>query len=211
MWELIRAGGWVMLPIIGCSVLAVAITAERLWALRPARVTPDRLVPTVWGWLASGDPLDAVGLRRLRAGSPLGRVIAAGVSHRHRARAIMIERIEEAGRQEAHLLERYLNTLGTIAAVTPLLGLLGTVIGMIEVFSALDTAGTEDRRALAAGIGEALITTGSGLVVAIPSLVAYRYLRGRVGRLVMTIEKEALKLADVLERNPSASRDEVTS
>mgnify|MGYP000193771292 CR=1 FL=1 len=189
-----------MLPIILCSVLAVAITLERLWVLRDERVAPAGLVAEVWRRLTDSGALDAVAMRQLRAGSPLGRVAAAGLASRHDSRAVMIERIEEAGRQEAQLLARYLNTLGTIAAVTPLLGLLGTVLGMIEVFSAIDAAGLGDRQALAGGIGEALITTGSGLAVAIPALVAYRYLRGRVNRLVLRIEQEARKLVDVLER-----------
>ena len=191
-----------MAPIIVCSILAAAIVAERLWVLRRPRVAPIHLVPEVWRlYTVSG--LDAVALRRLRAGSPLGRVVAAGISHAHQPRAEMLERIEEVGRIEALGLERYLNTLGTIAAITPLLGLLGTVIGMIDVFSTIDTTGLGDNRALAGGIGEALITTGAGLTVAIPAVVAHRYLRGRVNRLIVGIEREALKLAEVIARNPT--------
>ncbi|MEX0386220.1 MotA/TolQ/ExbB proton channel family protein [Spiribacter onubensis] len=202
MWELINAGGWVMAPIIACSILAVAIVAERLWVLRGTRVAPAHLVPEVWR-LHTLRGLDTVALRRLRAGSPLGRVVAAGITHAHHPRAEMLERIEEVGRIEAMGLERYLNTLGTIAAITPLLGLLGTVIGMIDVFSTIDATGLGDNRALAGGIGEALITTGAGLTVAIPAVVAHRYLRGRVNRLIVGIEREALKLADVISRNPT--------
>ena len=203
MWELINAGGWVMAPIIICSILAAAIVAERLWVLRGTRVAPAHLVPEVWRLVATGG-IDAVALRRLRAGSPLGRVIAAGIMHADRPRAEMLERIEEIGRLEALGLERYLNTLGTIAAITPLLGLLGTVIGMIDVFSAIDAVGLDDNQALAGGIGEALVTTGAGLTVAIPTVVAHRYLRGRANRLIVAIEREALKLADVMGRNPHA-------
>ncbi len=203
MWELINAGGWVMAPIIACSILAVAIVAERLWVLRGTRVAPAHLVPEVWR-LHTVSGLDAVALRRLRAGSPLGRVVAAGITHAQQPRAEMLERIEEVGRIEALGLERYLNTLGTIAAITPLLGLLGTVIGMIDVFSTIDATGLGDNRALAGGIGEALITTGAGLTVAIPAVVAHRYLRGRVNRLIVSIEREALKLAEVIARNPTA-------
>lgn len=203
MWELIGTGGWVMAPIILCSILAIAIIIERAWILRSRRVAPADLVPEVWRLVAI-DALGPVNLRRLRAGSPLGRVIAAGVSHADGPRSAMLERIEEVGRVEAMQLERHLNTLGTIAAVTPLLGLLGTVIGMIDVFSAIDAQGLGDNRALAGGIGEALITTGAGLSVAIPSVAAHRYLRGRANRLIVAIEREALKLADVLTRHTTA-------
>ena len=189
-----------MAPIIVCSITAAAIVAERLWVLRRPRVAPIHLVPEVWRAHATGG-LDSVALRRLRAGSPLGRVVAAGITHAGQPRAEMLERIEEAGRSEALALGRYLNSLGTLAAITPLLGLLGTVIGMIDVFSAIDRAGLGDNRALAGGIGEALITTAAGLSVAIPTLVAHRYLRGRVSRLIVDIEREALKLADVVARN----------
>ena len=204
MWELIGTGGWVMAPIILSSILAIAIIVERAWILRSRRVAPADLVPEVWRLVAT-DALGPVNLRRLRAGSPLGRVIAAGVSHADGPRSAMLERIEETGRVEAMQLERHLNTLGTIAAVTPLLGLLGTVIGMIDVFSAIDARGLGDNRALAGGIGEALITTGAGLSVAIPSVAAHRYLRGRANRLIVAIEREALKLADVLTRNPATA------
>lgn len=192
-----------MAPIILCSILAIAIIIERAWILRSRRVAPADLVPEVWRLVAI-DALGPVNLRRLRAGSPLGRVIAAGVSHADGPRSAMLERIEEVGRVEAMQLERHLNTLGTIAAVTPLLGLLGTVIGMIDVFSAIDAQGLGDNRALAGGIGEALITTGAGLSVAIPSVAAHRYLRGRANRLIVAIEREALKLADVLTRHTTA-------
>ncbi len=198
-----RIGGWVMVPIVGCSILAIAIMLERAWILREPRVAPADLVPEVWR-LHTVSGLDPVALRRLRAGSPLGRVIAAGISHAHQPRREMLERIEEVGRIEALGLERYLNTLGTIAAITPLLGLLGTVLGMIDVFSTIDASGLGDNRALAGGIGEALVTTGAGLTVAIPTVVAHRYLRGRVNRLIVAIEREALKLAEVISRNATA-------
>ncbi|KAF0284902.1 biopolymer transporter ExbB [Spiribacter sp. SSL99] len=201
MWELMRIGGWVMVPIVGCYILAIAIMLERAWILREPRVAPADLVPEVWRLVAT-DALGPVNLRRLRAGSPLGRVIAAGLTHAGLSRADRLERIEETGRVEALQLERHLTTLGTIAAVTPLLGLLGTVIGMIDVFAGIDAEGLSDHRALAGGIGEALITTGAGLTVAIPTVAAHRYLRGRANRLIVAIEREALKLADVLDRNP---------
>lgn len=197
MWELIIAGGWVMLPIVICSVLAAALFAERLWALQRGRIIPRHLVAQVWHKVKN-DALDANQLREIRAGSPLGRVIAAGLVNMHHDREIMMESIEDAGRHEAHGLERYLNTLGTIAAITPLLGLLGTVIGMIKVFATISAQGLGDAGALAGGISEALITTAAGLVVAIPSLIAYRYLRGKVDALVVDMEQESLKLVEVI-------------
>jgi biopolymer transport protein ExbB len=196
-----------MAPIILSSILAIAIVIERIWILRDTRVAPAQLVPEVWRLVAT-DSFGPVSLRRLRAGSPLGRVIAAGLSQAGGSRARMLERIEETGRIEAMQLERHLNTLGTIAAVTPLLGLLGTVIGMIEVFSTIDADGLGDNRALAGGIGEALVTTGAGLIVAIPTVAMHRYLRGRANRLIIDIEREALKLADVLTRNTAVTDDE---
>jgi len=187
-----------MIPIIGCSILSLAIIAERLWMLRESRVAPTALVAQSFAAIQRDD-LDPVALRKLRAGSALGRVIASGVSQRHLARPALLERIEESGRQETHELDRYLNTLGTIAAITPLLGLLGTVIGMIDVFTQFDRFGDTPQDVLAGGIGEALITTSAGLIVAIPSLVAFRYLRGRVKRLALDLERHALKLVDALE------------
>jgi biopolymer transport protein ExbB len=186
-----------MLPILGCSILALGIIAERLWVLRDASVAPASLVPQVWAQLQAAE-LDTVALRRLRTHSPLGRMLASAVSHHSVPRALLLERVEQTGRQEVHELERYLNTLGSIAAITPLLGLLGTVMGMIGVFSAIDASGLGNQQALAGGIGEALITTGAGLVVAIPALVAFRYLRARVARIALVLEREALKFVDAL-------------
>lgn len=196
--ELIKAGGWVMWPIMLASVIAMAIVVERFWSLQRKRIAPDKLVAQVWQWLRSGQ-LDDARLRALRLGSPLGRILAAGLANRRHERAIIRESIEEAGRLVAFELERYLNTLGTIAAVSPLLGLLGTVFGMIQMFAALKTAGAGDPAELAGGIGQALITTAAGLLVAIPALYFYRYFRGRVEELVVTMEQEALKLVEVLQ------------
>lgn len=209
MLELIKAGGWVMWPILLASVIAMAIVVERFWSLQRKRIAPDNLVAQVWQWLRGGQ-LDDARLQALRAGSPLGRVLAAGLVNRRHDRAIIRESIEEAGRLVAFELERYLNTLGTIAAVSPLLGLLGTVFGMIQMFSALKTAGAGDPAELAGGIGQALITTAAGLLVAIPALYFYRYFRGRVDALVITMEQEALKLVEVLhgEREQDPERAE---
>jgi biopolymer transport protein ExbB len=197
MIEIIRAGGWLMLPIILCSIIAVAITLERLWTLQPRRVLPKDLTMRVWEW-ARDRQLDQKHLTILAANSPMGRVLAAGLANRHQSREVLKETVQDTGRHVVHELERYLNSLGTIAAVTPLLGLLGTVIGMVKVFTAITTAGVGNPAALAGGISEALITTAAGLSVAIPSLIAYRYLRGQVDALVVEMEKEAMKLVDAL-------------
>jgi biopolymer transport protein ExbB len=197
MIEIIRAGGWLMLPIILCSIIAVAITLERLWTLQPRRVLPKGLTMRVWEW-ARDRQLDQKHLTILAANSPMGRVLAAGLANRHQSREVLKETVQDTGRHVVHELERYLNSLGTIAAVTPLLGLLGTVIGMVKVFTAITTAGVGNPAALAGGISEALITTAAGLSVAIPSLIAYRYLRGQVDALVVEMEKEAMKLVDAL-------------
>jgi biopolymer transport protein ExbB len=200
MLEIVIAGGWVMLPIILCSIVAAAIIVERLWTLQPGRVVPKDLSRQVWDWV-SRNQLNPQKLLELRASSPLGQILSAGLASRHQDRAVMKEAVEDTGRHVVHELERYLNTLGTIAAVSPLLGLLGTVTGMIRTFSALTSAGgANDPAALAGGISEALITTAAGLMVAIPALVAHRYLRSRVDALVVRMEKEALGLMEALER-----------
>lgn len=198
MYELVIAGGWLMLPIILCSVVSTAIIIERLWSLRRPRVVPDNLVAQVWQLHRDGE-ITAGYVSSIRDGSPLGRILSAGIINRQHSREIMKEAIEEIGRQVVHDLERYLNTLGTIASITPLLGLLGTVIGMIKVFSAITLVGVGDPAVLAGGISEALITTATGLSVAIPSLMFHRYFSGRVERLVVAMEEEALKMVEVMQ------------
>lgn len=197
MLELIKAGGWLMVPILLCSVTAMAIIAERFWTLQPRRIAPPNLALQVWQWAKKGE-LDDKRVKRLRSESALGRILAAALSARDASREVMKEQIEDVGRHVIHELERYLNTLGTIASIAPLLGLLGTVIGMIKVFAVITTQGVGDAGVLAGGISEALITTAAGLTVAIPSLMAYRYFRGRVDELVVTMEQEALKLVEAL-------------
>ena len=206
MFELVTAGGWLMVPIIACSIIAFAIIAERLWTLRVKRVIPRTLVAQVWDQ-AKSKKLDVERLQDLRAGSPLGRILAAGLMNRNASRDIMKEAIEDTGRHVVHELERYINTLGTIAAISPLLGLLGTVIGMIQVFSTITTQGVGNPGALAGGISQALITTAAGMAVAIPSLMAYRYFRGKVDMLVIRMEQQALRMVEVL--HGQRSRDNV--
>ncbi len=199
MLEIVRSGGWLMLPIIACSVVAAAIILERLWTLQRRRVLPPDLTRQVWEWVSRNE-LDREHIRKLQESSPLGEILAAGLANRNRDREIMKEKVEDTGRHVVHELERYLNTLGTIAAVSPLLGLLGTVIGMVKVFAAITAHGVGDPAVLAGGISEALITTAAGLSVAIPALIAYRYLRGRVDALVVQMEKEAITLVEALSR-----------
>lgn len=196
MWGLVVAGGWVMVPILLCSALALAIGIERLWALRRVVVMPPMLVDQI-PELAKAGELQPPKLQALRANSSLGQVLAAVLANRREDWAVTREHIEEAGRHVVHELERYLNTLGTIAAITPLLGLLGTVIGMIHVFSAITASGVGNPQALAGGISQALLTTAAGLLVAIPALILYRYLSGRVNELVMGMEAEALRLLEL--------------
>ena len=198
MLELVKSGGWLMAPIILCSVAAMAIIVERLWSLQRERVVPEDLVAHAWRWVRTGE-LTEERIQALREGSPLGRILAAGLASRHLDRELMKEYIEEIGRHVAHELERYLNALGTIAAIAPLLGLLGTVIGMIKVFAVITAQGVGEPRILAGGISEALVTTAAGLTVAIPSLLFYRILRRRVDELVVTMEQEALKLVGAIQ------------
>lgn len=197
MLELIKAGGWVMWPIMLCSVIALAIVVERFWSLQRKRTAPRNLVNQVWQWARDGQ-LDTKRVQELRRNSPLGRILAAGLVNRRHERDVMKEAIEEVGRHVAHELERFLNTLGTIASISPLLGLLGTVLGMIKVFAVITTEGVGDASILASGIAEALVTTAAGLMVAIPTLLFYRYFRGRVDELVVNMEQDALKLVEAM-------------
>ena len=197
MLEIVKSGGWLMLPIVLCSVVALAIIAERVWALQKNRICPKHLLAQIWTWIKN-DELDTSKIKILQNGSPLGRILAAGLLNRHHDRAIMKEAIEETGRQVVVEMERFLNTLGTVAQVTPLLGLLGTVVGMIKVFTAITAEGVGNASQLAGGISEALITTAAGLAVAIPALMCYRYFQRKVDELVISMEQESLKLVEVL-------------
>ena len=197
MFELVQAGGWLMLPIILCSIISTAICVERFWTLRAKQVAPKTLLAHVWNSIKANE-MDGRRLRELRGHSPLGQILAAGISSQRRGREMMKESIEEVGGHVVHELERYLNTLGTVAAISPLLGLLGTVIGMIKVFSAIRLEGAGNAAILAGGISEALITTAAGLTVAIPSLFFHRYFLRKVDELVISMEQEALKLIEVL-------------
>ncbi len=199
MFEVVKSGGWLMLPIILCSIISVAIVAERFWSLRRDKVLPKHLVADVWNRVKKGQ-FKKTDMEALGKESALGRILVAGLQCRGEGRDRIKESIEERGREVVHELERFLDTLGTIAAVSPLLGLLGTVLGMISVFNAITTHGVGNPGALAGGISVAMITTAAGLLTAIPSLVFYRYFRRRVDSIVVEMEREAVKMVDVLHR-----------
>ena len=196
MYEFVIAGGFLMIPILLCSVAAAAICVERLWSLSPSKIAPANLIAQVWMWLKN-DEFNVERMRQLKMSSPLGFILAAGLSNSSQ-RDTMKESIEEAASHVIHDLERYLNALGTIASITPLLGLLGTTVGMIKVFSEIMLRGTGDAQVLAGGISEALITTAAGLAVAIPSLIMYRYFQRRIDGIVIQLEQQSLKLVDAL-------------
>jgi len=197
MFELIKAGGWSMWPIILCSVAALAIIGERLWSLQKKYVAPANLLAQVRQWLTR-DELDPARLTALRESSPLGKILAAGLVNREHEREVVKEAVENAGRHVVPELERYLRTLGSIAAISPFLGLFGTVVGMIQMFSGIGQHGVGDPSIVAEGIAVALINTAAGLAVAIPSLLFYRYFRGRVNDLLIDMEAEAIKLVEIL-------------
>ncbi len=206
MLEIIEAGGWLMWPILACSVLATAIVCERFWSLRSKRIIPPHLVTEVWRLYRQGE-LDAARLRQLQSSSPLGAILAAGLANHRYGREVMKEAIEDVGRQMAHELERFLDLLGTIASVSPLLGLLGTVMGMIKVFSAITAAGVGDPKVLAGGISEALITTAAGLSVAIPALIFHRHFQAKVIDLVLRMENESLRFIEIMHSRSEAEQE----
>jgi len=210
MFEIIQAGGWVMWPILLCSIVAMGIIVERFWALRTSKIVPKNLVKQVWDW-AKKDQLNIQNLRSLKRDSLLGEILAAGLVNHHHGRDIMKESIEEVGRQVSIKLGRFINTLGTIAAITPLLGLLGTVIGMIDVFTVITSQGVGNAEGLAGGISQALITTATGLTVAIPALIFHRYFERKVDELIVGLEQEALKMVEIIhgERESRATSDAV--
>ncbi len=199
MLELVKAGGWLMLPILICSVLALAIIIQRFYTLRRSRVIPDGALQAVYSQYKAGN-LTSEYINSLREKSPLEQVLAAALINRNQPRAVMKEAIEEEGRQIVHGLEYFLGALATIAAISPLLGLLGTVLGMIDVFAAIVTAGVGNPGVLAGGISKALITTAAGLSVAIPALIFHEILSSRVDQLILDMEDKAVQMVDVLHQ-----------
>ncbi len=202
MLELFKAGGWIMWPLILCSILSITIVVERFLVLQTKRISPPELVTQIWQWLKFNQ-VDKKRIKDLQENSQLGRILAAGLVNRDASRDITRESIEDVGRHVTVVLERNLTTLGTIAAIAPLLGLLGTVIGMIKVFAVITTEGVGNPETLAGGISEALLTTAAGLLVAIPSIIFYRYFRGKISFLVVDMEEQAIKLIDILHSGRS--------
>lgn len=197
MESIIFAGGWLMIPLIFCSIAVIAITVERFWTLDPKKIAPKHQLAQVWNWIKTNQ-VNPEKLKELRQSSELGKILSAGLSNSRNGRESMKDSIQEAANQVIHSMERYIGALGTIAAVAPLLGLLGTVIGMIKVFVAIELEGTGNAGALAGGISEALITTATGLVVAIPAMIVHRFFIRRIDSLSVTMEQEAIKLVDAL-------------
>ena len=196
MFSIIQAAGWPIWPLLFASVIAVALIIERAGALRRNRIVPPGLLQSVVAEFGKTGVTDDM-LRRVEAHSPLGRVFAAGLRNVKSSREVMKESIEEAGRGVAHELERFLTSLGTIASISPLMGLFGTIVGMIEIFGSATGAGNNPQQ-LAHGISVALYNTGFGLIIAIPSMIFYRHFRAQVDSLVMEMELQAVKLVELV-------------
>ncbi|MCS5711791.1 MotA/TolQ/ExbB proton channel family protein [Candidatus Berkiella aquae] len=196
MVDLLLAGGWLMFVLLGCSIIALTIIVERMWVLKERKIAPADLVQHVLKSLVlrEAKPLK---LSELANSSPLGLILSRGLQHSEQGVSVMRARMEDQGRQVIIELERYLNTLGSIASAAPLLGLLGTVLGMIQIFAVL--GGTPDPQALAGGIAQALLTTAFGLFIAIPCLLFHRYFRRRIDEFAIKLEKESQKLVDGLK------------
>ena len=196
MFSIIQAAGWPIWPLLAASVIAVALIIERSATLRQVRILPPRLVEQVVA-VYQRDALSREALERLAQDSPLGIVLAAALRNHRSPRYVMKEAIEEAGRAVAHDLDRFLTTLGTIATASPLLGLFGTVIGMIEIFGSQSPTGTNPQQ-LAHGISIALYNTAFGIGIAVPSLIFYRHFRNKVDGFIVQMEQEAARLADIV-------------
>jgi biopolymer transport protein ExbB len=196
VFAIIQAAGWPIWPLLFASVLSVAFIIERAAALRRTKVVPSDLLQSVVSDLRKG-AMTEEGLRRLEAHSPLGRVFSAGLRHVKSTREVMKEAIEEAGRGAAHELERFLIALGTIASISPLMGLFGTVVGMIEIFGAQNAVGANPQQ-LAHGISVALYNTAFGLIIAVPSMIFYRYFRARVDGFIVEMDLQAVKLVEIV-------------
>ncbi len=197
LFGMMKLGGWVMWPILFSSIAAVSIIAERFWSLRRAQIIPPKLINQVWVWLKNNQ-IDGRRLRELKQSSPMGRIMAAGLSNANHGREIMKESVDDAVYHEVHQMERFLSALGSIAAISPLMGLLGTVLGMMDVFSSIVLQGNTNTLALAGGISVALLTTAFGLIVAIPSAFFYRFFQRRIDELAVTVEQETVRLIEAV-------------
>ena len=196
MWDIIIAAGWPIWPLIATSVFGVAIILERFWSLRESYVIPQNLMEDVKNLVGSGSiKRDAV--EALRANSPLGEIMAVAIENQNSSLEIIKDSIEEVGSQVSYKLERYLGALSTISTVAPLLGLFGTIIGMVELFSSFTSSG-HDVAVFARGISIALYNTAGGIVVAVPAMIAFRYFRSKVDHLVNEMEQQALHLVEIM-------------
>ena len=194
MWEIILAAGWPIWPLIFASIIALAIIGERFWSLRVEIVAPSDLLPEVQKLLNQGTIKKDV-IAKIKEHSLLGEIFASALANSNTSAAHIKEAIEESGRAVNYKLEKYLSTLGTIAAVAPLLGLLGTVIGMVDLFSSFTSSG-HDVAVFARGISVALYNTATGIIVAVPAMIFYRYFRSKVEDLIFDMEQQAIKLID---------------
>lgn len=208
MFEFLKAGGLLIIPILLSSIIAMAIVIERFMTLRTRNIIPDNTISQAKKLIVRGTVPKKSEIEEVRKSSVIGKILATGLENSQQPRHIMKESLEEAGRHAAHQLDRYMTALGTIAAITPLLGLLGTVIGMIQVFSVITTMGVGSPTDLAGGISTALITTAAGISVAVPALIFHRYFKGKINDYVMRMEQQALKLvelsADVRQQKTAA-------
>ena len=196
MIEIIKAAGWPIWPLLAASIISVALIIERLVALRHSKVVPAGLLQRAVGEFKRGANNDKL-LDELERHSPLGRVLSAGLRNVNNPREVMKESIEEAGSAVTHELSRYLTTLGTIASISPLMGLFGTVVGMIEIFGAQSPSGTNPLQ-LAQGISIALYNTGAGIFIAIPSMIFRRHFRAQVDGFVVEMEQQAVRLVEYM-------------
>lgn len=207
MFELFLSGGWLMFPILICSIIALAIIVERSWTLRKVKIVPENVLPTLLHSLQNRR-LNKRMLNEVSENSPIGSVLTMGIRNVNEGFEMMMLRMAEQGRHVLHDLEKFLNTLGTIAAITPLLGLLGTVTGMIEVFAAITQSGPTNAEALAGGISQALLTTAFGLSVAIPSLMFHRHFNRKIDDFAVIMEQEAAKLSETLKEMQATTSTE---
>jgi biopolymer transport protein ExbB len=204
MFEFITAGGMLMIPIVLISILAMAIIAALFISLSKKKIIPDGVTNIARKLALSGRTTPAQ-INKLREDSLLGRVLATGLENAHLPRHVLRESIEETGRHVIHAMDKYMTTLGTIAAIAPLLGLLGTVVGMINVFSVITSQGVGSPTELAGGISQALITTAAGISIAVPALIFHRYFRAKINDYAIEMEKETMKLIDTINRKGSNS------
>jgi biopolymer transport protein ExbB len=202
VWDILKEAGWPIYPLLVASVIAVALIIERLMVLRKSRIIPEKLLGEVLT-LYKNNQITPDIIGRIEANSPLGRVLAAGLRNDRSSRDVMKEAIEEAGSYVAHELGRFLNGLGTIASAAPLMGLFGTVVGMIEIFGSQSPSGTNPQ-ILAHGISVALYNTGFGILIAVPALIFYRHFRGRVEHFVVEMEQASIKLLDIVHGDRKA-------